>query len=156
MVAAARRPYRHLVTPRRLVLSVEWAVHGAFHRLTGHRFSTQAPTDGKVGTLFLVSTGRRSGKQRRNGLFYIVDRENFVVVASNAGENVDPQWWKNLQVNPEAAVEIGRGHQPVRARQATPQETERLWPELERGYPEFAAYRSTVTRKIPVVILEPR
>ena len=144
------------MTPRRLVFVVRWAFHRGFHRLTGGRFSTEAPTDGKVGTLFLVSTGRRSGKQRRNGLFYIVDGENLVVVASNAGENVDPQWWKNLQATPDAVVEIGRGHQPVRARQATPEESARLWPELERGYPEFAAYRATVARKIPVVILEPR
>jgi deazaflavin-dependent oxidoreductase (nitroreductase family) len=144
------------VTPHRLLLDVEWAIHRGFHRLTGGRFSTQAPTAGKVGTLFLVSTGRRSGKQRRNGLFYIVDGENLVVVASNAGENVDPQWWKNLQATPDAVVEIGRGQQPVRARQATPDEADRLWPELERGYPEFAVYRAQLARKIPVVILEPR
>jgi deazaflavin-dependent oxidoreductase (nitroreductase family) len=157
MVAAAPRPYGHPVTPRRLVFVVEWAVHRGFHRLTGHRFSTQAPTDGKVGTLFLVSKGRRSGKERRNGLFYIVDGENLVVVASNAGENVDPQWWKNLQATPDAEVELGTHRQPIRARRATDEERQRLWPQFDAGHPEFAEYRERAYRRtIPIVIFEPR
>jgi deazaflavin-dependent oxidoreductase (nitroreductase family) len=135
---------------------VRWTFHRALHRLTGGRGTTEAPSNGRVGTLFLVSTGRRTGKVRRNGLFYIEDGENFIVVASNAGENVDPQWWKNLQANPEAVVDIGTHHVAVRARAATPDEAARLWPLLEAGYPEFRRYRAGVLRKIPVVILERR
>ena len=144
------------MNPPRPILQLGWAIHRALHRLTGGRMSTEAPSDGRVGTLFLVSTGRRSGKQRRNGLFYIEDGDAFVVVASNAGDRLDPQWWKNLQANPDAVVDIGTHHVPVRARAATPDEANRLWPRLEAGYPEFRTYRAGVLRKIPVVILDRR
>ena len=118
--------------------------------------STEVPKDGRVGTLFLVSTGRKSGKVRRNGLFYIEDGEDFIVVASNGGDIADPQWWKNLQANPDAVVDIGSHHVPVRARAATPDETTRLWPLLEAAYPDFRVYRAGVLRRIPIVILERR
>jgi deazaflavin-dependent oxidoreductase (nitroreductase family) len=155
MVATARPPYRARVTPRRQLLLIEWAIHRTLFSLTGGRVGA-APPRGGVGTLFLLSTGRKSGKVRRNGLYYIEDGQNLVVVASNAGENVDPQWWKNLKATPDAEVELGTRRVPVRARAATPEESERLWPRLEAGYSEFAVYRARVYRKIPIVILEPR
>ena len=142
------------MTPQRLLLRVGWAFHKALFSLTGGRLGT-APPRGGVGTLFLLSTGRKSGKVRRNGLYYVEDGPNLVVVASNAGENVDPSWWRNLKVTPEAEVELGTHQRAVRAREATPDEAERLWPRLDAGHKEFAAYRERALRKIPVVILEP-
>ena len=156
MVAAALRPYGPRVTTPRAIFLIRWTAHRVLHRIGGPRSATELPSNGKVGTLFLVSTGRRSGKQRRNGLFYIEDGPNLVVVASNAGENVDPQWWKNLQATPDAEVETHAGQVPVRARTATAEETARLWPALEAANPDFAVYRQNTLRKIPVVILEPR
>jgi len=124
--------------------------------VTGARFSTELPADGKVGTLFLVSTGRRSGKRRRNALFYLEDGAGFVVVASNAGDNANPQWWMNLQATPDAIVETHTGQVEVRAREATGDEAIRLWPALEAANPQYTAYRRETLRRIPVVILEPR
>ena len=124
--------------------------------LTGGRVGA-APPRGGVGTLFLLSTGRKSGKVRRNGLYYIDDGANLVVAATNAGENVDPQWWRNLKATPDADVELGTHRRAVRARPATPEEAERLWPRLDAAYPGFAEYRERAYRRtIPVVILEPR
>jgi F420H(2)-dependent quinone reductase len=94
--------------------------------------------------------------ERRSGLFYIEDGPAFVVVASNAGEDRDPSWWRNLQAHPDAEVEIGRRTLPVRARAATADEEARLWPRLDEGYPEYARYRAKVSRHMLVVILEPR
>ena len=144
------------MTPPRAILAFGWAVHRALHRLGGARSGTESPANGRVGTLFLVSTGRRSGKERRNGLFYIEDGPNFVVVASNAGENVDPQWWLNLQATPDAEVETHAGQVPVRARTATGEEAARLWPALEAANPDFREISTATLRKIPIVILEPR
>ena len=144
------------MTLPRPILRLGWACHRALHRLTGGRLSTEAPSPNHVGTLFLLSRGRKSGKIRRNGLFYIEDGPAFVVVASNAGENVDPSWWRNLQVNPDAEVEIGARNVPVRARAASAEEESRLVPELDKGYSGYARYRRQSLRHIPVVILEPR
>jgi deazaflavin-dependent oxidoreductase (nitroreductase family) len=144
------------MTPRRALYEVGWSLHRALRRVTGARFSTELPADGKVGTLFLVSTGRRSGKQRRTALFYLEDGSNFIVVASNAGDNADPQWWKNLQATPDASVETHEAQVDVRAREATGDEAVRLWPTLEAANPQYTAYRQQTLRRIPVVILEPR
>jgi F420H(2)-dependent quinone reductase len=146
------------VTLPRPLLSVGWALHRGLFSLTGGRVGAAPPRgNGGVGTLFLLSTGRKSGKVRRNGLYYISDGPNLVVVASNAGENVDPQWWRNLKATPDAEIELGTHRREVTARQATPEEAERLWPRLDAGYAGYAEYRTRAYRRtLPVVILEPR
>ena len=156
MVAAGRTTYRPSMTPPRPVLRIGWAFHRFLHRITGGRFSTAAAKPGGLGTLFLASTGRKTGRVRRNGLFYIEDGPAFVVVASNGGEDADPAWWLNLTADPDAVVELETRQIPVRARQATPAEAERLWPRLDDAYAEYARYRAKRTHPIPIVILEPR
>lgn len=143
------------MTPPRPLLRLGWAFHRALFRATGGRIGTKPAGDG-LGTLFLVSTGRKTGTRRRNGLFYVEDGPGLVVVASNAGENVDPSWWRNLLATPDCDVELGTRRLPFRARAATKEEAARLWPRLDAGNPEYAAYRRKASREIPVVILEPR
>jgi deazaflavin-dependent oxidoreductase (nitroreductase family) len=143
------------MTPPRPILRLIWAGHKALYAATGGRVGTGRARDG-LGTLFLLSTGRTSGTVRRNGLFFIEDGPNFVVVGSNAGEDVDPGWWRNLQATPEADVELQMQRIAIRARAATPGEAARVWPRLDKANPEYAAYRAKTTREIPVVILEPR
>jgi deazaflavin-dependent oxidoreductase (nitroreductase family) len=144
------------VIPPRLALRVFWAVHKALDRATGGRFSTSRPSADRVGTLFLRSIGRTSGQERRNGLYYIEDGHNLIVVASNAGAANDPDWWRNLQARPDAVVEVNGRERPVRAREAAPAERARLWPELVRCHRPYAEYARVAHREIPVVILEPR
>lgn len=144
------------MTPSRLLLRLIWALHRGLYALTGGRVGTRPP-GAKIGTLFLLSRGRKSGIVRRHGLFYLEDGPNLVVVASNAGDAQDPQWWLNLQHTPDADVELaGRRLRSVRARRATPGEVARLVPRLDAGYAQFAAYRARSTREIPIVVLEPR
>jgi deazaflavin-dependent oxidoreductase (nitroreductase family) len=143
------------MTLPRPVLQLFWALHRGLWRLSGHRLGTVPPSKG-LGWLFVVATGRRSGAPRRTGVYYLEDGENLVVVASNAGGDVDPQWWRNLVVTPDATVEIGRRTLPVRARRATADEEARLWPRLIAANKDYATYRATTTREIPIVVLEPR
>jgi deazaflavin-dependent oxidoreductase (nitroreductase family) len=91
-----------------------------------------------------------------NALFYLDEGADVVVVASNAGADTDPAWWLNLQARREAEIEIAGRRRPVRARMATTQEADRLWPRLDAGNPDYASYRAKADRPIPVVILEPR
>jgi len=130
--------------------------HRMIHRASGGRIGSGQPAAGdKVGTLFLTSRGRTSGQPRRTGLYYLDDGRNFVVVASNAGADHDPAWWANLQATPKATVDVGTATTPVIARAATDEERARLWPRLVAAKPSYAEYARTVSRPIPVVILEP-
>jgi hypothetical protein len=44
----------------------------------------------------------------------------------------------------------------VRARLATPDERERLWPKAVKAWAGFRDYQERTDREIPLVILEPR
>jgi deazaflavin-dependent oxidoreductase (nitroreductase family) len=125
-----------------------------------HRFVYRV-SGGRVGAnlrgsrmLLLEHVGRRTGQPRSTPLLYIEDGERLVVVASNAGDDRTPAWWLNLQQKPEAAVQVGRAHSRVHAREADASERERLWPLLEASYRYYADYRARTQRKIPIVILE--
>jgi deazaflavin-dependent oxidoreductase (nitroreductase family) len=142
--------------PPRWLLRIGWAVHKALFAASGGRVGAERPRDGRLGTLFLSSTGRTSGQVRRNALYYLEDGPNLVVVASNAGADTDPLWWLNLQARPDAEVELGTDRRPVRARAATVDEHDRFWPRLVLASPAYDEYRRAASRPIPVVVLEPR
>lgn len=89
-------------------------------------------------------------------MVFIDDGPNAVVCASNAASQRPPAWWLNLQAQLDAEALIRGQWRSVRAREASDEETERLWPQLQASYPGFDHYRSLATRKLPVVILESR
>lgn len=107
-------------------------------------------------TLYLHTTGRRTGKPRRTPLYYVEDGDGRAVITSNAGRDREPAWWLNLQAEPNAEVEIGKRWYPVRARRSTVAEHERLWPRFVAGLRDYEAYRRRTSREIVIVILEPR
>jgi F420H(2)-dependent quinone reductase len=144
------------VTTPRWLLRILWLEDRALSRLTGGRMTLPNSSGGAVRTLFLRTSGRKTGQQRRTGLYYVEDGPNLVVVASNAGRDEDPAWWLNLQANPNAEVEIGMTVRPVRARQAIPEEASPLYERFVTALPQYAGYRQRTTRAIPIVILEPR
>jgi deazaflavin-dependent oxidoreductase (nitroreductase family) len=104
--------------------------------------------------LLLHTIGARSGAERVNPLMYLADGDRLVVFASKGGAPSDPDWYRNIVVNPEASVEIGTERFAVRARVAAGEERDALYAEQSRRYPFFAEYQRGVERTIPVVILE--
>ena len=119
-------------------------------------------TGGMIGGLMglspvglLNTTGRVSGKERTTPLNFLPDGGNFVVVASNGGAAQHPDWYRNLEAQPEATFEVGPVRRPVRARTATGDERTRLWNSLVFMNPMYGVYASSTSREIPVVVLEP-
>lgn len=126
-----------------------------------HRFVYRS-TGGRVGgnlvglkMLMITNVGRKSGREFQTPLLYIDDPLGWVVVASNAGDDRDPAWWLNLKARPETRIQVGREQHAVRARRATAEEAEKLWPRLDASYRDYARYRAGTSREIPVVLLEP-
>ena len=78
------------MTPPRAWFRAVWFVHLALRRISGGRIGTRTPSGDGVGMLFLHTVGRKSGQPRVNGLFYLDDGPDLVVVASNAGADSDP------------------------------------------------------------------
>jgi deazaflavin-dependent oxidoreductase (nitroreductase family) len=107
--------------------------------------------------LLLDHVGARSGTRRTSPLLYFRDGDDLVLVASKGGFPKHPAWYHNLMANPETIVQVGSAKRPVRARRATPEEHERLWPVALREYRGYADYQArSKGREIPLVILEPR
>src|SRR5262245_60276127 len=136
----------------RWLLALITRVHRALYRISGGRIGGNLAG---IRVLLLTTRGRRSGLSRATPLLFIEAEKAFVVVASNAGDERDPAWWRNLLACPDAAVQVGREHHSVRARRATPPEEAELWPRLVAAYAPYARYRERTRREIPVVILEP-
>jgi deazaflavin-dependent oxidoreductase (nitroreductase family) len=104
----------------------------------------------------LVTTGRRSGKERSTILSVpIVEGDRLVVVASFGGDDRHPAWYLNLQANPEVRVTIAGSTRTMIACDATEEERVELWPRITSAFEGYARYQNRTDRQIPVVILEP-
>lgn len=118
-------------------------------------------SDGRIGawlgkpTLLLSVTGRKTGQIRSTPLVYFRDGPSYIVVGSDGGAKRDPQWWKNLQVDPIGSIRVGRQKHRVEATLATGSERERLWEIGQRFNPMWARYQKHTQRSLPVVRLTP-
>ena len=124
------------------------------YRKSGGRLGGRFP--GGAPVLVLEHVGRTSGRQLTTPLLYLRDGGDLVVVASSGGMKDHPQWYRNLVATPEVSVQVGRDVRAVRARVASPEERERLWPRLVDMYSGYASYDEWADREIPVVVLTPR
>jgi deazaflavin-dependent oxidoreductase (nitroreductase family) len=118
-------------------------------------------TDGAVGhewngapTLVLTTTGRKSGQPRRSAMIYGQSGDAYVVIASQGGAPVHPNWYVNLVAEPNVEVQVRGERFPARARSAVGDERERLWALMTRIWRNFDVYQTRTERRIPVVVLE--
>ncbi|HEX4305464.1 MAG TPA: nitroreductase/quinone reductase family protein [Solirubrobacterales bacterium] len=132
-------------------------VHVAIYRRSGGRLGAVTPgwPDAKIA--LVDHRGAKSGIDRTSPLVYCEDGASLAVIASKAGQPTHPAWFHNLMASPETTVQIRAEVRPVRARLATEEESERIWPAFVDAYPAYATYRERARpRVIPIVILEPR
>jgi deazaflavin-dependent oxidoreductase (nitroreductase family) len=119
-------------------------------------------TGGEVGhkwkrgskTLLLTTTGRRSGEPRTKPLIYEQDGDRYVIVASKGGAPKHPDWYRNLEKDPNVELQVLDDVFPARARTAEGEERERLWQLVNRQWPDYESYQTKTDREIPVVVLE--
>jgi len=137
-------------TVQNLFLKAMSATHTGLYRLTGGAIGGKmmgAPI------LLLTTKGRKTGLERTTPLLYLADGDALVIVASKGGAPEHPAWFHNLKANPRVTIQIGRERTGADAREATPEERARLWPQLTAMYSGYAAYQKKTTREIPLVIL---
>lgn len=119
-------------------------------------------SDGRIGSsmmghkvLKLITRGHKSGKLREILIYYFRSDSGYVIVASNLGADRHPAWYRNLQADPHAKIQIGRRKMDVTARTAEGAERERLWSLVVTQDKMYAGYKEQTERRIPLVILEP-
>ena len=129
------------------------AIHRNLFNLTKGRIGGRI---GKMEAVVLTTTGRKTGEKRQSMLTApITEGDRVVLVASYGGGPKHPQWYLNLTANPD--VEITRGGKTIKmkARTASSDEREAMWPRVVAAYKGYAGYQEKTDREIPLVIFEP-
>ena len=104
--------------------------------------------------LLLHTTGRKSGNEYVHPLIYRDYEGKYLIVASKGGDPEAPEWYRNLQADPDATVQIKGDKFKVTARDATPAEKPKMWEHMTEVWPDYDAYQAKTDREIPVVVLE--
>ena len=134
-----------------------WRTHRFLYRLLGDRVLWTPASKRGWGAMHVTTIGRRSGERRSVILGYIEDGSTPVVLAMNGWDEGLPAWWRNLEANPDAVIQLkGQPMRRARARRVDGDERDRLWrrwAEIDEGLDAYAASRSAET---PVVVFEPR
>lgn len=114
-----------------------------------------APFEGRP-LLLLHHVGARSGLERVNPVAYQSVGNAYAIFGSNNGRDTNPAWYHNLLAHPEVTIEVGVSTIPVTVREAQGPERDAIWERQKADRPAFAEYETKTSRRIPVLILEPR
>ncbi|HTZ85983.1 MAG TPA: nitroreductase family deazaflavin-dependent oxidoreductase [Solirubrobacteraceae bacterium] len=132
-------------------------IHVALYRRSNGKLGGHLPGWPAARILLLDHVGAKSGLKRTSPLMYHEDGDLVAVVASKAGQPTHPAWFHNLKANPDTRIQIGSAVRNVRARVASDEERDRLWPRFVAFYPGYDFFqRNAKGREIPIVILDPR
>jgi deazaflavin-dependent oxidoreductase (nitroreductase family) len=120
--------------------------------------ATSGAEGGELGGLpviILTTTGARSRAVRKNPIMRVERDGVYAAIASYAGGPQDPQWYRNLVAHPEATIQDGAEVRRVRARELSGAEKQRWWDFADALNPNYARYRASSGRDIPILALEP-
>ena len=106
--------------------------------------------------LLLTTTGRKSGEARTSALIFGRDGDDLLLVASQGGAPTHPNWYHNLNANPDVEVQVQGDVFRATARTANDDEKARLWSIMTDVWPNYDAYQERTDRAIPVVVLTPQ
>ena len=119
--------------------------------------------EGKVGgpfegatLLLLTHKGAKSGTERTNPLAYIEEDGRYFVFGSKGGASTHPDWYFNVQANPDVSIEVGTDTYDATAEVLTGEERDRIWAKNVARMPQFAEYEKRTSRQIPVIALTPK
>ena len=138
-------------TPQHQLFRGVTAMHTALYRLSG------GLVGGWIGVpiLLLTTRGRKSGRSRTQPLLYLRTDKGYALVASYGGSDRHPDWYLNLEADPDVEVQVGAARQRMRAHTVSAERRAELWPRLVAIYRDYDTYQKRTTRQIPVVELEP-
>jgi deazaflavin-dependent oxidoreductase (nitroreductase family) len=122
-------------------------------RITRGRVTVSERTAG-IPTLFLTTTGARTGIARTVPLAAVRDGEDIAVIGSNWGRRSHPAWVHNLLADPRASLTWRGRTVDVVATEVADADAERIWARARALYRGFRVYpERTEGRAIRVFLL---
>ena len=119
----------------------------------GREANTLAGTNWPV--VIFTTRGRHSGKIRKFALMRVEHDGDYAMVASMGGAPKHPEWYLNIQADPEALmVQDGADRFDATARELEGEEREIWWRRAVEAYPPYAKYQERTERQIPVLLVE--
>lgn len=111
-----------------------------------------------VPTLLLRTIGRRTGTQRTNALVYANDGNDYVLVASNGGDDRPPGWFFNVRANSDVELQVAQMKLSGIARivEQSNEDYRRLWRLVnENNHNRYDGYQAKTSRPIPLIVVTP-
>lgn len=132
------------------------AVDRAAGKLTRGRVTVTERTAG-LPTVWLTTTGAKTGAARTVPLAAVLDGEDIAVIGSNWGRTNHPAWVHNLLADPRAVLAWRGRTVDVIATEVTGSDAERIWARARSQYRGFRVYpERTEGRVIRVFLLRAR
>ncbi|WP_330332332.1 nitroreductase family deazaflavin-dependent oxidoreductase [Streptomyces sp. NBC_00536] len=104
-----------------------------------------------VPTLLLTTIGRVTGRTARTPLIYAEDEGRLIVAAWAGGL---PDWYRNLEADPEVRVQRDQAPFQAKARPATRAERDAYWPALTALWPPFEDTQTRAPHEIPLAVID--
>ncbi len=131
-------------------------MHDKVYQATNGRIGHRMP--GMPPSLLLHTVGAKTGQPRTTTLSYARDGDDYLIVASKAGDPRAPGWYHNLKANPDIEINVGAQRFAVTARPVLPDSLDyaRLWKLVNKNNADrYVEYQKKTSRPIPVVVLKP-
>lgn len=131
-------------------------VHDALYQRTNGLIGHRIP--GAPNSLLLHTVGAKTGLPRTNTLSYARDGDDYLVVASNGGDDRAPGWYHNLKARPEVEINVGTTRSAATATTVLPDDPDyaRLWRIVnDNNANRYDGYQARTSRPIAIVRLAP-
>ena len=137
---------------RTLLVKTIWRMHRLIYQASSGRVWGRI-----VGmpVLILHTVGHKTGQWRGTMLTYIPFEDGYLIAASNGGADTSPDWFRNLQAESKARIQIGGEKIDVVARVTKDKERAALWKKFKQAYAGYGRYEQRTARVIPVILLTP-
>ena len=114
-------------------------------------------TAAKMPVLELTTVGRKSGRPRSVMLTSPhQEGDSFLIVASKGGSDTPPDWFLNLEKDPDVTVRFqGAPSSAMLAEIVSGQNRDQLWSTIIEDFSNYGDYQTKTSRVIPLVFLRP-
>jgi deazaflavin-dependent oxidoreductase (nitroreductase family) len=113
--------------------------------------------DTGIPVVIVSMRGVKSGSIRKIALMRVEHEGRHLLVASKGGAATNPDWYYNLLANPrEVTVQDGPEPHWVEVREIDGAEYDEWWERAVKVFPPYAEYRKKTSRRIPLLLAEPR
>ena len=104
--------------------------------------------------ILLETTGRRTGRVRRNAIVAVAHRDGWIVTTANAGLDRRPSWAYNLDATPDATVYNAGRRYSVRREPLTTAAAEVMWQGYLNQVPTVSHFQTIANRPFDLYYLQ--